>query len=226
MAGTIKVVDLLAQAQILLLDTAGTRWALTELQGWLNSGYRAIVDIRPDANTPVGTVTCIAGIRQDVASTFANAIELVEVIRNVAATSNNNMVIQIDRHSLDDQRRTWPNDPASVNIENYIYDPRTPTQFLVYPPALNTAQLEVVYNAIPTPHTLTLVQLQNTSTSETIRLIDSYANPLLDFVMYRAFTKDSDNPANARRAADHYQAFKDAMGLKAGGDKSVQPGNA
>jgi hypothetical protein len=226
MSGSIKVVDLLSQAQTLLLDAAGNRWSLPELQIWLNAAYREIVNIRPDSNTSVATFTCAAGIRQDLTIQFPGATELVEVVRNVASGSNHYAVIEVDRKSLDDQRRSWPADPSSISIDNFMYDPRVPWQFLVYPPALSTAQLEVIYNSVPTPHTLTLVQLQNPATAETIRLIDTYANPLLDYVMYRSFSKDSDDPSNEKRAAGHYQAMKDSLIGKTAGDNSAQPGAA
>ncbi len=227
MAATVKVVSLLADAQTLLLDAdAGARWPLTELQRWLNAAYLEVVNVKPEASTQSGTFNCVAGVRQNLTTTFSGATRLLEVVRNVAVGSTGQAVIQVERHSLDDQRRTWPSDPASITIENYIFDPRLPTEFMVYPPALNTAQLEVIYHSTPAPHTLTLSQLQNQSTTEVIRIPDAYANALREYVLYLAFSKDSDVPANAERAAAHYQAFKDSLSGKLAGDDATQPGSA
>lgn len=223
---SIKVVSLLADAQVLLSDTSGTRWPLLELQAWLNAGYRELVNVRPDANVLVGTFNCALGARQDIASQFTNASRLLEVVRNMAATSNKSAIILVDRHSLDDQRSNWTTDPASISIDNYVYDPRVITQFLVYPPAASGAQVEVIYYAVPDPHALTLSQLQNTSTAETIRVADIYANCLLDYMLFRAFSKDSDNPAMASRAAAHYQAFGAFLTAKTTVDGATKPGAA
>lgn len=222
---SVKVVDLVRDAQVILIDD-GTRFPVLELQAWLNAGYRETVNLRPDANTLTAVFTCAAGVRQDISLAFPNALKLIEVIRNVAAASNQFAVMLADRQVFDDQRRNWTVDPATISIENYMYDPRLNNQFLVYPPALNTAQLEIVYCEMPQPHALTATQLQTPTTTETIRLLDSYANILLDYVLYRAFSKDAGNPENAARAVAHYSAFKDSLTGKSGSDQAVKPGTA
>lgn len=223
---TVKVVDLIARAQTLLVDTTATRWAATELQYWLNDSYREIINIRPDANTQTGTHTCAAGYRQDITTGFATALKLLDVISNVAATSNKKSVRLVDRRALDDQRPGWYTETATVNIEKYMYDQRLSTEFLVYPPATTLAQLEVLYSVVPTPHTLTALQLVDPTNTEVIKINDSYANAILDYILYRAYTKDSDQPNNAARAVAHYQAFQASLGVKNQTDAATQPGVA
>ncbi len=228
MDATIRVVDLLAQVQLTLVDTAQTRFSLPELQTYLNAAYREIVNIRPDASTDIGVYTCVPGVRQDLTSAgnFPNAVKLVEVYRNLAAESNQQAVIQIERKTLDDQRRGWPNDPVSLNIEHFIYDPRVPWQFLVYPPAAIGAQLEVAYSVTPLPHALSLAQLQNPATPDTINLVDAYANACLEYIKYQCYTKDAGDPSNAGRAVAHFNAFNQCLGGKTASDKADQPGAA
>lgn len=223
---TVKVVDIIVRAQTLLLDTTATRWAATELQYWLNDSYREILNLRPDSNSQTGTYTCIAGYRQNLTSTFVTANRLLEVISNKAATSTKKGVRLVSRASLDTDRPGWYNETATVNVQLYTYDPRFSTEFLVYPPATTAAQLEVIYNTIPTPHTLTAEQLANLSTTEVIKVSDSYANAILDYILYRAFTKDSDQANNASRAVAHYQAFQNSLGVKLQTETAVQPGTA
>lgn len=218
---SIKVVDLLGDVQKILNDD-GTRWPLTELQSWINAGYRAIVDIRPDAGTLVDTFNCVAGVRQNLTTIFPSAIELIDVVRNVAAGSNKQTVEPIDLKALNQLRRNWPLDTASIDIEYFVPDTRVQNQFMVYPPATSSVQVEVIYSQIPVPHTLTLLQLQNPSTTEAVRLLDCYANPLIDYVLYRAFMKDQDIPASAARSAAHFQAFLQSLGAKTEGDSATQ----
>lgn len=218
----IKVVDLLGDVQKILNDD-GTRWTLTELQSWLNAGYRALVDVRPDAGTAVGTFNCVAGVRQDLTTTFPTAVELIDVVRNVASGSNKQTIEPGDMRALNQLRRTWPADTSTLDIEYFLIDSRVQNQFMVYPPAASGAQVEVIYSLIPAPHTLTLAQLQNSATTETLRLLDSYANPLLDYILYRSFMKDQDVPASATRSAAHYQAFLQSLGIKTEGDAATKP---
>lgn len=226
---TVKVVDIITRAQTLLLDTTATRWAAVELQYWLNDSYREILNLRPDSNSQTGTFTCVAGYRQNLITTFApTANRLLEVISNKAALSTKQRVRLVTRQSLDSDRPGWYNEQDSINTQLYVYDPRFATEFLVYPPAKTTTQLEVVYNTIPTPHTLTANDLPpiSSASTEVIKISDSYANAILDYILYRAYTKDSDQQSNASRAVAHYQAFQNGLGIKTQSDQAVQPGAA
>jgi hypothetical protein len=223
---TVKVVDLISRARTILQDTTSVRWALSELQWWLNDGYRETLNLRPDSNTLVGTFSCAAGPRQVLTTGFANASRLVSVVRNVSANSNKHSVHLVDRRVLDTQRRGWYADPASVSIEQYIFDARQPKEFMVYPPATTDAQLEVLYAQVPAPHTLTDEQLGSLLTAEVIRIDDTFANALLDYILFRAYTKDAELQANAARAVAHYQAFQNSLGVSAQANAASQPGVA
>ena len=127
---------------------------------------------------------------------------------------------------MDSMRPGWYNENQSISVEKYMYDKRVPKEFLVYPPATSTAQLEIIYATVPAPHTLTENQLMNSATAEVIRLDVIYANPLLDYMLYRAFSKDSDQANNAARATAHYQAMVTSLNFKVQSDESVAPGTA
>lgn len=220
---TVKVVELVSKAQIILQDATSTRWPVTELQSWLNDAYREILLIRPDINTKTATLTCVAGTRQNVSTQFSNALRLIDVVRNVATTSAKEAVRVVDRRVLDDQRRGWHAETGTVNIQHFMFDPRVPKEFLVYPPATTSAQLEVVYSEVPTAHTLTEAQLINPATTEVIKIDDSYANAILDYMLYRAYSKDAEYAANAQRAVSHYQAMQTALGAKSQSDTALGP---
>ena len=223
---TVKVVDLIARAQTLLQDQTSVRWPAVELQGWLNDAYREIILARPDANTATGTFACAEGTRQVLTSVFPNALRLVEVTRNLAGTSYKRAVRLVDRRILDDQRVGWHAENGSVNVQHYMFDPRLPKEILVYPPATTSARLEVVYSSVPTAHTLTEEQLTTTPSSETIRIDDSYANAILDYMLYRAYTKDAEYAVNAQRAVAHYQAMMTSIGAKSASESASMPGTA
>lgn len=223
---TVKVVDLIARAKTILQDEDSVRWSLSELQWWLNDGYRETLIFRPDSNTITGEFTCVAGPRQVLTTIFPAATRLVSVLRNTATTSNKYAVRLVDRRVLDDQRKGWYTETASVSIEEYMFDQRQPREFLVYPPATSAAKLEISYAQVPSPHTLSEVQLDDLATTETIRIDDTFANCLLDYMLYRAYTKDAEQQDNAARAVAHYQAFQSSLGFSAQVAAAAQPGVA
>jgi hypothetical protein len=223
---TTKVVSIIARAQIILKDTAAVRWPVLELQDWLNDSYREIVSLHPDANAQTGTFTCVAGYRQSLEASYPNAYKILEVISNKAATSNKKFVKLVSRASMDTMRPNWYNETASVNVQKYMYDKRVPKDFLVYPPATTAAQLEIIYATVPAPHALTKAQLENPATVETINLDDIYSNPMLDYILYRAFSKDSVATNNATMAVAHYQAMVASLNFKVQSDENVAPGSS
>lgn len=56
-----------------------------------------------------------------------------------------------------------------------------------------------------------------------IKLDDIYANVILDYILYRAYSKDAEYAANATRASLHYQAFTSALGAKTQVDAGNDP---
>ncbi|NCC40556.1 MAG: hypothetical protein EOM21_14095 [Gammaproteobacteria bacterium] len=207
----VAVEDIITRAQIILQDTTGTRWPTAELLNWLNDSYKEIVQARPDlypVTTP--TFTCVAGTRQ-VAPT--GALRMIDVVRNGGGTKR--AVRLIDRRILDDQLPSWHSQSGSTEIQHWMFDPRTPREFLVYPPAASGASLEIVYSAVPAPH--------DTATGN-IAIIDSYGNVMLDYILYRAYTKDAEYTANAARAQAHYGAMQNAISSGAASDAAGRPG--
>lgn len=207
----VAVEDIITRAQIILQDTTGTRWPTAELLNWLNDSYKEIVQARPDlypVTTPI--FTCVAGTRQ-VAPT--GALRMIDVVRNGGGTKR--AVRLIDRRILDDQLPSWHSQSGSTEIQHWMFDPRTPREFLVYPPAASGASLEIVYSAVPAPH--------DTATGN-IAIIDSYGNVMLDYILYRAYTKDAEYTANAARAQAHYGAMQNAISSGAASDAAGRPG--
>jgi hypothetical protein len=54
-------------------------------------------------------------------------------------------------------------------------------------------------------------------------LPDIYGNVLADYILYRAYTKDSEYAGNAQRAQAHYAAFQAALTTEMAGTTGVAP---
>ena len=151
---TVTVEEILLRAQSILQDATGLRWPPHELMRWLNDAYREIVFLRPDAHAQVETLTCVAGARQDLRHEFPSALRLLDVVRLVPEDRRiaPRGVRSVEREMLDDIRPYWYGERQTHEIEHFCFDPRIPTQFLVYPPAAEGARLEVAFSSVPTAH--------------------------------------------------------------------------
>jgi len=189
----------IAPVRLLLFDDAKTRWPDTELRVWLNDGQRAIAMARIDACTATRTLTLVAGVKQTIPS---DCWLLLDIIRNVPATSGSigKAIRLCELEALTAQYQAWPIEASSLTIENYSYDERNPTVFYVYPPVANTAavNVEAMLATVPTP-------TQNTSSPLSIG--DMYAPILINYVLWRAFSKDSGTPQGIQRAQMYLTAY-------------------
>lgn len=213
---TVVAQTILDRAEVIIQDTTNIRWPVSELLGWLSDGQREIVSRRPDAYVQTAAQLLVAGTRQTIP---AAGYQFVRATRNMgtAGTTPGRAVRKVPMDMLDSQTPLWHSATPAATTLHYVYDPREPKAFYVYPPATGTTYLEVTYSAVPA---------DIATVGSTITLDDVYANPLLDYVLYRAYSKDATDIGNAERAVAHFQAFKDAVGEKLQADSAtVQPVN-
>ena len=182
---TVKVIDLIDRAETVLQDTNNTRWAQAELLGYLNDAQREIVMQRPDAKVTNATLTCAASSKQTLP---AGALRLIDVIRNVSGKA----ITQIDRKVLDVQNPSWHTGSGNAAVEHFMYDPTDPKNFYVYPVPTNSVQISIAYSESTSDITIG----NYSSSTDTIGLDDTYANAILDYMLYRAYQKDSDFGGN------------------------------
>lgn len=220
---TIAAQSIIRRAVETLQDSTSVRWPIAELVRYLNDGQREVVLYRPDAMVTNAVLTCVAGTRQTIPSAGG---KLIEIVRNVASTSTKKAVRMINREILDAQTPGWHNLTGSVDITHFMYDPRDPKTFYVYPPATTLAQLDIVYSAYPTDITEPADGTLYSAVSGNISLPDIYSNVLGDYILYRAYTKDAEYAGNAGRAQAHYGAFANALGIEIKGTTGVMPVSA
>jgi hypothetical protein len=211
---TTKVVDILDRASIILQDNTHVRYPNSELLKFFNDAQKEVVLHRPDANMVNTTFACGSGSKQSLPSA---ALRLVDVVRNVGGRA----VTMVERRILDETLPSWHETAAGSNgIEHFIYDPADPKNFYVYPEAAGgTHSLEIVYASAPSDITISNFDTDTT----TITLDDVYANAILDYILYRAYQKDSEYAGNSQRAMMHYQSFTNALGIKTQADSAVSP---
>lgn len=200
-----------------LQDPTSVRWPISELVRYLNDGQREVVLYRPDSMVTSAPRPLTAGTRQ----TLPNGSKLIEVVRNTGGTKR--AVRMVNREILDAQTPGWHNLTGSTDILHYMYDPRDPTVFYVYPPAATGASVEIVYAAYPTDIAEPADGALYTAVAGNISLPDIYGNVIQDYILYRAYSKDSEYAGNAQRAQAHYAAFANALGIEIKATVAVAP---
>lgn len=206
--------SILQRVQDILQDTTGVRWPEEELIRYLNDAQREVVLHKPDASADNRVITCEQGTRQTIPS---DGLRLLDVVRNMGEDGDTpgNAVTLLGRGVLDSQRRGWHTESESDSVDHFLYDPRDPKTFYVYPPMQSPpSQLEVILSVSPTDAT--------TADSE-LSLDPIYSNVLIDYTLYRAYSKDADFAANLERALTHYQAFAQSLGIKAASSMLYSP---
>lgn len=215
---TISAQSIIRRAVETLQDTTSVRWPIAELVRYLNDGQREVALYRPDSMVTNTTVTCTQGSKQSLP---ANGAKLIEVIRN--ATGTKKAVRMVNREILDAQTPGWHNITPAAEVLHFMYDVRDPKVFYVYPPAAATAQLDIVYASYPTDIAEPADGALYSVVTGSISLPDIYGNALLDFILYRSYSKDSEYAGNAQRAQAHYAAFANTLGIEIKATVAVAP---
>jgi len=203
-----------------LQDNTSVRWPVAELVRYLNDGQREVVQYRPDAMVTNSTVTLAAGAKQALPS---DGSKLLDIVRNNSETSKR-AVRMTNRMILDAQVPNWHNITGTTEILHFTYDPRDPRVFYVYPPAAASgAALDIIYSAYPAALTEPAEGTTYTAVTGNISVPDMHANALADYVLFRAYSKDTEYAGNAARATAHYQAFTNAMTVEANATAVASP---
>jgi len=208
---TVPVDSIINRAQVLIQDTTGVRWPTAELLDWINDGQREVCLFKPSVGAKNETLTLSSGTKQSIP---ASGLGLLRIVRNMSASGGGARAVRIiDREVLDTQLPDWHSETATANVKHYMFDDLDPTNYYVYPPNTGGGYLEVIYAATPTPVT----------SGGDISIPDVYANGLLDYVLFRAYGKDSDHAGNAQRSGQHYQLFTTSLGMKTQADGFSSP---
>ncbi|WP_277207072.1 DUF6682 family protein [Vibrio misgurnus] len=185
-----KMIDRLARD---LIDVRNVRWTRAELLDFINDGMAAIVLRRPDltrATQIVATTTNTVALPAD-----AYQILAVNHINNLAAQ-------YVDIHKLNQLYPDWRITTGAPVC--WTRNELDETTLFLYPKPATSVNVELVYS-----RGLTLAL-----ETDSFPLSEMYLGVVYDFVMYRAYNKDSQNPVEGQKAQLHLQSFATALGDK------------
>ena len=208
-----KVSDILDRAGRLLSDPTHVRWAEDELIDYINDAQKQIVLLRPDANSRNESFKLVAGSRQMIP---ASGLQLLRIIRNMGENGSTpgRVVYPTLRSALDAETPDWHTRTGAA-VQHYIYDPDIDRKvFYVYPSVSGSWHVEISYSSTP---------VDVTGATDTLELNDQYINPIIDWVLYRAWAKDAEYAGNVQRAQMHEQSFYQQLGVKAESSAMANP---
>lgn len=188
---TITTTALITKVSMILQDPTNIRWTQDELLGWLNDAQSEIVLYKPNACVKNVDMTLVAGTKQTIP---ADGVGFIDVPRNTGGDA----VRATNRQILDAQIPNWhASSRANSKVVHYCYSPYNPRTFYVFPPSPGGNSVEIIYTASPTAATLGGV----------ISIDDIYSTAIINFILYRAYTKDAEYAENFAAAQAYYQAF-------------------
>jgi len=214
MASITDAKTIIDKASLLLADVSQSFWLVSELLGWINDGQRDIATTIPQANVKNIALQLVAGVKQSLPS---DGILLMDIPHNLGATGTTmgTVINHVPKEIMLKRIPGWTTTMASGIVKHYIYSAIDPLIFYVYPPQPSaTKYVECVYSALP-------ALIANANVGTKITIPDYFQTELLDYVLYRAFSKDFDNSAQLARGQEHYQLFINALTAKAKADAAL-----
>jgi hypothetical protein len=185
--------DIITIARYILQDTSASdpRQSDTELLGYVNDGVKAVHNLRPELFSTIGDFVCTDGQCEQSLS-FGSATSLVEVL----CIHGGAALIPFDIASMDQFNPDWRADTAGAATQ-WAKFPNDPLKFFVYPKAPASQTLDVRYIRLPSTYAIG---------AEITDLPSGVQPAMVDYVVYRAESKDNEHVLS-QRAANHYAAF-------------------
>jgi hypothetical protein len=204
----VLVSSIITSAALTLVDTENVTWSQAELIRYLNEGMLETAQVKPDLVPLEATLTLVAGVSQELPDT---GLALIDILRNGNASAR--VITEVDQQLLDECYRFWPSGTQETTIEHYTVNPALPRKFNVYPPAVAGTEVVATYGMIPTPVS---------ATGDTLPVLDVYQAPLIQYVLYRAYAKNTKRQDLTKSAAAR-QEWARSIGARATAQAAISP---
>lgn len=198
--------ELLTQGVSPLLNDPGHEsWSLTELLAYLNGGLQRLVEFDPPEFTKTVTFTTEAGAKQKLP---ADGILVVSVLANVKPDGSlGRLPHATTRRFLGFGDPDWMAAAPAAPTTEWAKDEVDPRIFWLSPPALSGQDLMLEYVAQP--------DALNIDAELPVR--KPLEEPLVEYVLYRALSKDTEYAGKGSLADLHHQAFLQSIGVLSNG---------
>lgn len=188
------VSELIDRAAVQLHDLGGEDFTALELLDYLNEGLQRMVELRPDLFTVSEPLELVPGTRQRLPRGGAAFLRVERALQ--ADGTPGRVAVAFDLESMDLADPNW-HVAAPGPVRGFSGDPHDPRTFWVSPPS-DGGQAEVVY--VKAPPVLEL--------HDEVPVGSRFDQALIDYILFRAYSKDTDYAGQDGRAGGHYQAYE------------------
>lgn len=218
---SLTVGQIITRALVLLNDEGAVRWPVSEIIGWINEGARYAVSAKPNLLTQRIDITLVQGVDQAVPDN-------VNRIMRFDANTNGNAVTPASVQMLDSFVSGWRSATLlgqRATVRHVVVDETDLRTFQVVPSNDGTGSLSVL--AVMRPTDIALADTRPTQVSSYNAVASPFADiegdALVDYVVYRAASKDVDLPGVAMRAGTHFQKFAQSLGIEIQSETTQRP---
>ncbi len=212
----VKTSTLIERIDFVTSDYRRAHFQLADISLFLNEAQSLIAEAVARAATRQLPFTLQPGMHQDLRTdTTVPWIQLLQVVcrANASGLPTGRDIRAVDGVVLARVAPNYRSTPPGPPVE-YAFNPLRPLEFDVMPPAAGGEK--VVVQATVRPGPICVLNPAKTALqdpNEVIGLADGFDAPMVDWALFRLFTKDAADQAYAARAASHQQACKDALGV-------------
>lgn len=199
------------RASEIVQDTTHVRWPLAEKLGYITDAVREICLYKPDACAKTVTHPLAAGVRQTLP---ADCFALIAVLSN----GNGEAVRPTARAQMDAIAPGWQTGAASATVRHWMFDPQDQNQILVYPPqpSVSPGSLVITYAAAPS----------EAIAGGSLTIKDVWLPVIVNYVLFRLYSKDAEYAGNAQLATAYYQAFNAQLVGRTSAEGAADPRSA
>lgn len=186
------------------------RWSVTELAEYLTGAIAIVAALKPTLYTSFVPIRLSPGVVQTVPAEYT---ELIDVLYNL--NSDGTQGEPVTQGSFTAARALGR--PSCANaygdyvVRSYTAHPENDTYFYVDPPVPQIPPYPAVWALVrlgPIPITVSTDEVIMANTTP-----ETYREALKDWMLYRAWSKDTESTESFNKAQAHYKAFYQFLGV-------------
>lgn len=194
---SLSVATVLTDTRRLLNDTAGDRWTLAMLLGWITECYIELASKLPETCAVRYSTSYAAGAVQSAPAGTLRIHRILGIDNGSGVISR--VLTQASADTLFAEDPAWMA-ATTGTPDHWARVAGDDSKYYLYPAPTGTGS--VLMERVETPPTLS-------AGNESISSLDVVHQPIVvDYVLYRAFAVDADNNANAELSASYYAAYQ------------------
>ena len=178
------------------MDGGGIQWKDAELITWFNEACAEVSRVRPEATSNTADVALVAGAKQSIPT---GTSRLLEGICNIDIGEEGRIIRRVSRATMDSEDPNWMSGAGSTTVLRYMPSLTDPRTFYVYPPAAIGAEIRIVSSGPPQ---------KVTQLTDAYPLPDMYTAVVTNYILFRAFSKLSEEPYFRQKSDDFYGMYK------------------